>query len=211
MTSSDPTRQAASPNPRSPLNLPRNPNPPITVITGVQPGDVLAVRSPGLPGKLIRFGSALLDEPNVENHIAVLHHQDAKGTWWALEGRPGGVGWRDATDYLSSPYTITNRNQPKTQNQRGILGVTGWMERLINAQYDWDAIVGDGLRDLHLPPIPDPWAEKTADGVVAGHVVCSSAAAFAYIKAGLPCPTQTDAAHIEPSDWVDFIITNHYE
>lgn len=179
------------------------------MITGVGPGDVMATHSPGLAGELIRFGSALLDEDNIANHIAVLDHQDAKGTWWALEGRPGGVGWRDATAYLNSPYTITNRNQPKTEFQRG--AICSWMRRLINTSYDWDAIVGDGLRDLHLPPIPDPWAEKTTTGEVSGHVVCSSAAVFAYVQAQIPGPAQADAAHIEPSDWVQFIIANRYQ
>lgn len=178
--------------------------------TGVQPGDILAIRSDGFAGRMIRFGSALIDEPNLANHIAVLDHQDAKGTWWCLEGRPGGVGWRDATAYLASSYTIANRNQPKSDAQRA--AITGMMRMLINTQYDWDAIVGDALRDLHLPPIPDPWAEKTKNGgEVAGHVVCSSAAVFAYIKAIVGHPEQTDAAHIEPSDWVQFIIENHYE
>lgn len=180
------------------------------MITGVQPGDVLAVRSTGFAGEMIRFGSALMDEPNVANHIAVLDHQDSKDTWWALEGRPGGVGWRDATAYLNSPYIITNRGQPKTEFQRGMICST--MRALINTAYDWDAIVGDALRDLHLPVIPDPWAEKTlAGGEVSGHVVCSSAAVFAYIKATLGHPEQTDAAHIEPSDWIQFVIENHYE
>jgi len=174
-----------------------------------RPGIVLAVRSDGFAGKMIRFGSALLDEDNVANHIAVLDHQDAKGTWWALEGRPGGVGWRDATAYLSSPFTISNCHQAMTVEQQ--FTVCDVMRKLINTQYDWNAIVGDGLRDLHLPVIPDPWAEKTSYGEVSGHVVCSSAAVFAYIRSSLAHPEQTDAAHIEPSDWVDFIIQNHYE
>lgn len=158
---------------------------------------------------MIRFGSALIDEPNLANHIAVLDHKDANDTWWCLEGRPGGVGWRDATAYLNSPYTITNRNQPKTDEQRKLVCL--WMRELINTQYDWDAIVGDGLRDLHLPVPPDPWAEKTTAGEVSGHVVCSSAAEFSYIKAALHNPGQTDAAHIEPSDWLQFIIANNYQ
>jgi len=175
---------------------------------GVQPGDVLAVHGVALADKAIELGSALLDEPNLASHIAVLHHMDPKGTWWCLEGRPGGVGWRDATAYLSSPYTITNRNQPKTTEQR--TEICYWMNRLINLQYDWDAIVNDDLRDLHLPTLPDPWAVKDVNGEVSGHVVCSSSAVFAYYKAPCAYPEYTSQANTEPSDWVKFILDNNY-
>lgn len=175
-----------------------------------RPGLVLGVRTDHSFGsEMIRFGSALLDEPNLINHIAVLDHQDKHGTWWALEGRPGGVGWRDATAYLSAAYTVSNQHQPIDDHL--CASICFWMQDLINTQYDWDAIVGDGLRDLHLPVIPDPWAEKTGYGEVPGHVVCSSAATFAYIKAGVAHPEYADMAHIEPSDWLRFIITNKYE
>jgi hypothetical protein len=175
------------------------------------PGIVLAVNSGDSPeDQLIRLGSALLGEPNLDNHIAVLDHKDAKGTWWALEGRPGGVGWADATRYLTGKYTISNQKQILTNQQRAGICVT--MQRLINTQYDWDAIVGDGFRDLHLPVLPDPWAEKVGkNGIVAGHVVCSSAAVFAYAQNHAAYPTYTDAAHEEPSDWVKFIMANSYQ
>jgi hypothetical protein len=175
---------------------------------GVQPGDVLAIHGNALPDKLIEFGSALLGQPNMASHIAVLDHKDSKGTWWALEGRPGGVGWRDATAYLSSSYTITNRHQPKTDEQR--TEICYWMNRLINLKYDWDAIVNDDLRDLHLPTLPDPWGIKDVNGEVSGHVVCSSAAVFAYAKAPCLYPTYTGLVNIEPSDWVKFILDGNY-
>jgi hypothetical protein len=178
------------------------------------PGIVLTINSGNSPeDELIRLGSALLDEPNLANHIAVLIRQDAKGTWWALEGRPGGVGWADATRYLNNKLTISNQHQPLTDLQRtGPSGICNWMERLINSSYDWDAIVGDGFRDLHLPVLPDPWTEKVGkNGLVAGHVVCSSAAIFAYVMAKAAHPEYTDAAHEEPSDWVKFILANSYQ
>lgn len=168
-------------------------------------GDIIAVRSVGFAGRMIRLGSALIDEPNLANHIAVLHHQDAKGTWWALEGRPGGVGWRDATAYLSAHYTISNVHQAKTDAQRNI--VCAVMARMISTKYDWEAIVEDGERDLH---IPDPWGEKW-NGEVAGHVVCSSVAVVAYHEASLGYPENIDQAHVQPADWVKFIMDHNYE
>jgi len=88
-------------------------------VTAVQPGDVLAVRGGGLAGKLIRLGAAFRGQPNLDAHIAVVHHTDEHGTVWALEGRPGGVGWRDAKAYLASPWTVTNAGQPKNGGAAG--------------------------------------------------------------------------------------------
>jgi hypothetical protein len=168
----------------------------------------MCVRTGGFEADAIRLGEALLGEPNLDNHIAVLSHKDKKNTWWCLEGRPGGVGWADATNYLTSPYTITNRNQPKTMQQR--TEILYWMGRLINAKYDWDAIVGDGLRDLHLEPIVDPWAIKDDKGIICGDVVCSSAATFAYISSPCPAPPYKTLANVEPSDWTKFILDKNY-
>src|SRR5262244_4651766 len=79
----------------------------------VQPGDILVTRSASLFGRLIRLGAALRDQPNADNHVAIVHHTDKHGTTWCLEGRPGGVGWRDARDYLRSPWTMTNVGERK--------------------------------------------------------------------------------------------------
>jgi hypothetical protein len=175
---------------------------------GVQIGDVLAIHGTTLADKMIELGSSLIGEPNLASHIAVLHHQDANGTWWVLEGRPGGVGWRDATAYLNSSYTITNRNQPRTIEQR--TEICYWMAKLINTQYDWDAIVNDGLRDLHLVTMPDPWGIKDINGEVSGHIVCSSAATFAHVMAKCLHPEYASMTDTEPSDWVKFILDNNY-
>jgi hypothetical protein len=40
------------------------------VITGVKPGDLLCVRSPGLAGKLIRIGEEMAGQPGLDNHVA---------------------------------------------------------------------------------------------------------------------------------------------
>lgn len=174
-------------------------------MTAVQPGDVLAVRTPGdSPAWWIRFGAALHDEPNLSNHIAVAHHADANGTLWCIEGRPGGVGWRVATDYLKSLFLLANDGQPKTDAQRASVCKT--MEALLGTAYDWQAIVADGMADLGLK-VPS-WAASW-HGTVPAHVVCSSSAQYAYVKAGLACPRGDRLC--QPADWNAFILGKAWE
>ena len=178
----------------------------------VAPGDILAVRSPGTAGRLIRFGSAMRElvtgaaEPNLDNHIAVVHHTDKAGTLWVLEGRPGGVGWRQASDYLASPWTLSNAGQPKTPAQRK--AVCDAMHAIIGVAYDWEAIAADAGDAFGLDRVWQPgW-----DGKVPGHVVCSSSAAYAYTKAGLGRPDQVaDGREVTPADWVAFILGHGYQ
>lgn len=169
------------------------------------PGMVLCVRTNGLAGEMIRFGEMLIGEDDLENHVAVLDHKDSTGRWWAIEGRPGGVGWRDATPYLSSPWTLSNQSQAITDTMR--MDICKTMRGLLGVPYDWTAISEDALRDLHLPSV---WAENW-HGVAPAHVVCSSAAAYAYRHNNLQSPAQTDTAHIQPADWADFIVLNGYQ
>ena len=168
------------------------------------PGDVWAVRTSGRPAWWIRIGAALRDEPNLSNHVLVPHHQDAAGTWWAIEGRPGGVGWVDCSLYLESPWLITNAAQPKTSIERRSVCAT--MEALLGTAYDWSAIVADGMADLgfRVPGWDPSW-----HGTVPAHVVCSSSAAYAYAKAGLPCPKGDRL--VQPADWDSFIINRAWE
>ena len=105
-----------------------------------QPGTVLVTRSGGFAATMIRLGAALRGRPNLGNHVAVAHHTDAAGTLWVIEGRPGGTGWRDATAYLASAWTLTNTAQPLTTGQG--LAIAKQMEALIGTAYAWDAIVG---------------------------------------------------------------------
>lgn len=171
----------------------------------VQPGDVLAVRSGSFAAAAIRLGAALLGRPNLSSHIAVVHHTDAHGTIWTLEGRPGGVGWRDAKAYLESPWTLTNAAQPKTAAQRE--RVCDTMLAMIGTQYSWqtiaeDAAIAFGLKDI--------WAEKV-NGKPPGEIVCSSLAAYAYDKAGLAAPSPADYAHVTPGDWDQLILENRWQ
>jgi hypothetical protein len=166
----------------------------------VQPGDVLAVRTPDFFGTAVRFVAALAGKPNLSNHIAVAHHYDKHGTFWVIEGRPSGVGWRTANDYLASRWTITNANQPKTDVQRA--GVCKAMEALIGTEYDWEAIAADAADDLFLK---DLWRPNW-HGTVPGHIVCSAAATYAYDKNSLKRPPG-NARTDQPCDWDTFILT----
>jgi hypothetical protein len=149
---------------------------------------------------MIRFGSAFRDKPNLQNHVAVAHHTDEHGTLWCIEGRPGGVGWRDATTYTSSAWTLMNTDQPFTDTQ-GLL-IAKSMEALLGTKYDWDSIAADALADLgmHLPGWNSKWK-----GLVAGQVVCSSAAAYAYGKAAVAHPAGDRG--VQPADWSQWILT----
>jgi hypothetical protein len=169
------------------------------------PGTVLVVRSAGFAGWWIRFGAALRGHPNLQNHVAVVHHADEHGTLWCIEGRPGGVGWRDATAYLASRWTITNEDQPLTPVQRD--GICTVMEALLGTPYDWKTIVADGAASLgwRLPG----WDSRWSDGQVAGHVVCSSAAAYAYQAAQAPHP-DGDRGCL-PAGWTQWIVTRGWE
>jgi hypothetical protein len=80
------------------------------------------------------------------------------------------------------------------------------MEALIGVAYDWRAIAADAFTSFHLRlPGWDPqWR-----GTVPAHVVCSSLAAYAYAKAGLPCPAGDRS--VTPGDWDSFVLTKAWE
>jgi hypothetical protein len=161
----------------------------------LQPATLLATRSPGFAGRMIRLGSAFRDQPNLVNHIAIVHHTDKHGTVWCLEGRPGGVGWRDARDYIRDPHTWCNAGQALTTEDRAEI-VKG-AKALIGTAYDWQAIAADGLDsfglDLELAWQPGP------DGVD-GHVVCSSLAAYLYGTRNADRPTGDRL--VTPGQWL---------
>lgn len=171
----------------------------------IKPGDVLVINTADLAGELIRFGAAFVGKPNIENHVAVLHHQNPDGTWRAIEARPGGVGWTDATHYLTSHWTLSNVGQPKNDLQR--IGVCKIVEQMLGTSYDWEAIAQDALNDLHIPDVwAEQWNNQTPD-----HVVCSSLATWAYDKMHMPAPTPADPSHCQPADWTEFILANGYQ
>lgn len=167
------------------------------------PGTVLAVRSTGFSSEMIRFGSALLDKPDISNHIAVVHHTDPSGTTWCIEGRPGGVGWRNAADYTSSHWTLDNGDQPIDPLRQQV--IAGAMHAMLGTPYDWEAIVADGLADLHLGEL---WMPQ--GGVVHGETVCSALAAYGYDKASVPRPAGRERT-VQPADWAEWILTRGWE
>lgn len=160
-----------------------------------RPGDLLLTRSEGRGGSLIRLGAALQNKPNLANHVAVVHHVDAAGTMWVIEGRPGGVGWRQADDYLRAKYTMGNPKQPKTEQQRKDIcaGAVG----MLGTDYDWGAIAQDTAEAFGLDHV---WELKWGkDGEVPGQVVCSSMAAWLYKSVGLDHPPGD--REVAPADW----------
>jgi hypothetical protein len=173
------------------------------------PGDIVVVRTPGLPAWVIRFGEMLQGRPDLRNHVAMLHHC-AAGANWYLEGRPGGVGWRvfraDADSYASSPWTVSNSAQPRTDAQRA--AICARMQALVGTPYDWAAIEGDAAIALHLPEVWPKWGDGTQ---LPGHVVCSSSAALAYKEEGVAAPEVGGGRFTEPADWDAFIMAAPWE
>src|SRR2546423_7674753 len=171
-------------------------------MVSVNIGDILATRGDGLGSQAIRLGAALEDEPNTINHIAIVHHKDAAGNLWCIEGRPGGVGWKTAKGYLESPYTVTNVGQSKTQLQRDWIVTKS--TTMLGTAYDWAAIATDAsIALLHRNPL---WGTKDFGDEPPAHVVCSSFAVWLYHHAGLLFPDQHGERWTTPADWVKFII-----
>ncbi len=174
-------------------------------MTDVQPGDVILVRTGSVAGAAIRLGAALLGRANLQNHVAIAHHVDEAGRLWVLEGRPGGVGWRDARAYLASPWTVNNAGQPKAAGQRA--QICELAKGMLGEKYDWSAVIADAMQAAR---IPDLW-RRDWNGHAPGAVVCSSFAAYLYGKAGLDRPAPSAGGrYVEPADWTDFIIQNRY-
>lgn len=176
----------------------------------VQPGDILAVRTGNsFPARMIRLGAAVKEavtgdpEPNTVNHVAIVTHADANGVLWALEGRPGGIGWVQAASYVSDPYTVSNVLQPKTAAQR--TAIVADARKLIGTAYDWAAIADDAANAFGIN-VPG-WNPQF--GKVPGHLVCSSYAAYLYAQAGLAHPSGD--RNVSPADWVTFILSHNWE
>lgn len=185
-----------------------------TTVTGdallalLKPGDVVAVRTGGFAGEMIRWGAALRGWPNLDNHIVIVDSVQDNGIIVGVEGRPGGVGRVDVSRYftgVNGDFTVANVDQPKTDDQRNT--VVTVMRQMIKVNYDWDAIAEDALVDLDIPQL---WNEKW-HGTSVGHVVCSSLAAWGYHKASLAAPKQEDMRHIQPANWTEFILTEGWK
>ncbi len=192
-------RPAVVPPPERPRDPPR-----VGVdrpVTDWLPGDVLTVwdtRRP-LPAWLIRIGGWLRGHwRNRSNHVVMAHHVDAAGTWWGIEGRPGGVGWVDLAQY---PHvTSDNTGQPKTDAQRAALADVA--VGMLGTDYDWAAIVTDGRDALRIDHL---WKSKDFGVEPPAHVVCSSAWDWAYEHVGLASPGGSVGTRwTTPADWETF-------
>ena len=183
------------------------------VIKTVGIGDVLAVNTGNaFSSELIRFGEALEGKPNLANHVVIVHHQDAKGTWWGVEGRPGGVGWVQMANYLNSPdvkYANSNSTEARTPAQDTTVAQAA--AGLLGVGYDWvGGIACDALDALRLAPLADlvdhwcGWQDPGDPQARPGHVVCSSLAAWVYRNLGLACPDVADEELCMPADWWNF-------
>ena len=175
-------------------------------MTALNVGDVLCTRNDkGWPARLIRLGAALLDNVNTVNHVIVVHHRDDAGTWWGIEGRPGGVGYVDLHKALKGPFTLDNRQQPKTAAQRAEIAKVA--EGLLGTPYDWAGIVQDGMRAIGAQHL---W-ESRINGEVPAQLVCSSLADWVYDRVGLPSPGGKFDRHVTPGDWARFILTRAWK
>lgn len=176
----------------------------------IQPGDVLVVRTPAttwrhrIAGRLIRFGAALRDQANLNDHVIVAHHADTAGTLWAIEARPGGVGWVDVAE-LAEGHLLSNVDQPKTDVQRQ--QVCAAAEGLLGVGYDWAAIGMDVVEALSLERLwrDHPWGDRPP-----AHIVCSALASWTYARAGLAGPAAPWRT-TTPGDWSEFVLTRGWE
>ncbi len=178
----------------------------MSALDGLAPGDVLAVSDAAwwrpFPA-LIRLGSWLRGHYTWVDHVAVFHHWDAANVPWGIEGRPSGVGWVDLRAY-GNRWMRTNRQETKTDAQR--VEICARMEKLLGVGYDWEAIVADAEVDL-APLRPWFFGEHTPDppGSVPQHVVCSSAAAWAYAGLDLEYPALFYRL-CQPYDWYELFV-----
>jgi hypothetical protein len=165
------------------------------------PGDVLAVSSDRTAFSwLIRLGAILRHQTPTVDHIAIVHHIDAAGTWWGIEGRPGGVGWIDLRVY-DNRWLRSNARQPKTPEQRQ--AICDAAVALLGTPYDWEAIVGDGAVALGLDHL---WQEADFTDRAPGHVVCSSLAAWVYRERAHLDEPGVPMLRTTPGDWYAFFL-----
>lgn len=167
-------------------------------------GDVLITREgPWWVSAAIRLGAWLRGRPSICNHVIVVHHTDAQGITWGIEGRPGGVGWRDLSGPLKWATTAANNAQPKTPEQRA--QVAEILLAMLGTPYDWAGIAFDAHEAVHriwAIPLAPEWR----DGEVPGQVVCSSLADYAYELAGLANPGGSAVTRATtPGDWDAFV------
>src|SRR3982751_316656 len=118
----------------------------------VRPGDILLVRHSNLRTRagraawLIRLGAWLSRQPHTTDHVIIAWKTDKAGTYWGIQGQPGAVASVDIGPWLADPTTITNADQPKTDDQRTVVTAAAETMYVGHVRYDWPAIVIDAAR-----------------------------------------------------------------
>lgn len=167
-----------------------------------RPGDLLIVHDPGIWAWWIRVGAWLRRQPHQWNHVLVVHHVDAAGTLWGIEGRPGGVGWRDlhASGYLTDTRTLSTARLWANATTEQLTLMRDGAQALLGTHYDWPAIIADGLRCVDpIWRLRDQWGPGAP-----GALVCSSMADYIAEQVGLRNPTADRLC--TPADWAQLIL-----
>lgn len=170
------------------------------------PGDVIAVTGGGFPGWLVSVGQAIAGKPSLASHVVIVTHKDAAGRWQGIEGRPGGVGPRDITPYLTDSRARSNYLQPKPDDHKQLTVFLAGCAKSLGISYDWLGIAEDVSRVV-VPDLSGAidhlWRWPSNKNLLPGHVVCSSLAAMLY---DLPAVNwkHPDLGHERtclPADW----------
>jgi len=178
----------------------------VTYVHPPQPGDVLAVVGGGVPGYLINLGQAIANKPSLGTHVVIVTHQDVKGRWMGIEGRPGGVGPRDITPYLHDSRVRSNYLQPRANDHGQLAVFLAGCTQSLGLKYDWAGISEDISQvlapDLSVT-IDRLWRWPSSNDLLPGHVVCSSLAAMLYDlpAVGWKHPNMGKERVCLPSDW----------
>lgn len=170
----------------------------------VQPGDVLVIADRNFTSRFIRLQAWLLRKPSGHNHVAIFSHIDAGGTAWVIEGRPSGVGWALAKTYLEHPATLTNADQPKTDEQRRLIveGAKG----MLGVRYDWAAIAELGAEPFRINALWRKYREWCESDTPPVAVICSSYADWWYEHVGLANPGgNAETRFTDVADWAGWL------
>lgn len=166
------------------------------------PGDILVVSDKKWPSFFIKLRALFKGESSLHNHVAVISHRDDAGTLWAVEGRPSGTGWVDASIYLKAPFTATNAGLDQTRTVAERAKVAEIVKGMVGTRYDWAAIVELGMDAINADEL---WKAKDfGEEEIPAHIICSALAAWAYKSVGWKRPPFT-ARFTTPGEWYDFI------
>lgn len=175
----------------------------------VAPGDILAVVGGGLGGWLVDVGQAIAGRPSMGTHVVVVTHKDQLGRWIGIDGQPGGVALCDCTPYLTDARVRSNHYQPRLLVPGQLTTFLASAAKSLGLPYDWAGIAEDAANvvshDLSAD-IDRLWRWPSGNGLLPGHVVCSSLAAMLYDLPDVSWahPDLGKERMCEPADWWDW-------